>query len=707
MKKKLKKYLLFFLSVIFLPFSIFILNLYLVSPLFKGELTQNVGSIEIVYVQAGKFIMDFWPHLSWNPLWYNGFPLSVLYNPVLPYLEVFLKFITGLSLEKIFRIISAVSYALAPVGLYYFVRYLTKRNFGGFTAALAFSLLPSFNYLFSGPADYGHSFYWAPWHFLILNVFGEGPHILALPFVPLSGFFFLRALRNFNYKNVIISAFFGAVVALTNMIAFLATLILFLAVTFSQASLKDIRMSRVFKQTLVILLVLMGLIAFWYNVPFIKASFGFGEGGGIFGNYLRFLLVIPVILSAILAGFYFIFHTRHRLLPLAFTILWFLPLFFFAFAWYQWEIAFAPQAIRYMPEMNMAVVILISLLVTYLYKWFTKKEKFYFKISGFLLWILVPGLIIYGSWPFIKNSHQPIKAQENIEDSYEYQISKKIEKAVGEKRVYVTGNNAFFLNLYTKVPQLRGGLDQAATNDWWAHINYQLLKGSDSEVAAYLVKAANLNYVLVNLANSPNFYHDYDYPEKFQYWTKVFADRGDILYQSPLVQPSLFQVVDGNFFDNLIKPKNAIDKEPLERYARWVDDLAKPTTVEVNWINNGKIVLKTDLSENEALSAQITYNRGWRAKAGGSKLKIKKDVMSNLVIFPQKPGPQEIILEYEKTWDIWLGYLITLMTIILIVAYPFKLRPKIEKARKAIEAEERREKELIKKELKKINSKFS
>jgi hypothetical protein len=668
-------------SLFLLPLLIFLFNVYLIFPQFQGELTQYNDSIEISYIQAGKFLADF-SHHTWNPLWYNGFPFHVLYNPVFPYLEWFIFKTTHLSWGQIYRILTALAYSFIPVSFYFLVRYLYSSSFIGFLSAEAYALLPSFNYLFSGPRSYGQIFSWAPWHFITWIKFGEGTHTLGLAFLPLTTLAFIYALRRPYFRFLLLATFLNALVALTSMIALWALFILEGVILISEAVLP--RNKNRIKTASKIFILFLGLIAFWFNPDFIKTSFGFGQGSNILINYYRFLLYLPLLAALFFALLITVFN-RHSRQNLFIALFWFLPLFLFAFAWYKWQIAFAPQAIRYMPELNMAFIMILAFLVFSLGRYLKQKLRigkiiFLFTFSSLIL------LIVYFSRNFISSASiyvQPLKKP--ISQTYEYQVSKEIEKIAQENRVYLTGNNAFYLNLYTFVPQLRGGLDQAATNKWWNHVTYQLNKGESEKIARYLVKAMNLVFVLVNTPSSSNVYHDFNYPEKFASWEKVFAREGDILYKSPLKTPSLFQLVDKERYFQLKKPVNAVDEKNLRAYALWIDDNASSEELEVNWVDNGQIRIKGNFPPDKILSAQITFDPGWQAFSENHKLKIKEDVMSHMVIFPLKEGKQEIILKYKKPLSVKLGYLVSLVTLLFIVLWPLKLRAKYQELKNKVE----------------------
>lgn len=78
-KDMIKSKIFFYLLSFFIILSILALNFWVISPWFFGQGPINLGSIEVSYVSMARFIRDFYPHLSFAPFWYFGFPFYLLY----------------------------------------------------------------------------------------------------------------------------------------------------------------------------------------------------------------------------------------------------------------------------------------------------------------------------------------------------------------------------------------------------------------------------------------------------------------------------------------------------------------------------------------------------------------------------------------------------------------------------------------------------
>lgn len=688
------------LALAAVPVLLVALNLLFVWPMFTGELSQFVGSIEVGYIQAGQFLQEFSPH-TWNPLWYNGFPFHVMYNPIPPYLEWFVSAVTGSSAGASYRLLTGLAYVLTPAAVYFFGRQLLRSSFGGLLAALFWSLPPSFVSLFPTFRSDALAHGSAPWHLLVLIEYGEGTHTLGLFFLALFGWWLLRAFDRPTFRRIVLAAAGFALVGLTSMIAFFAGLLLFAAVAVSQRIREPGTDRRPWRTAAAVLGIGLGFLAFWFNPDFLKTSFGFGTGGDILKTYSRFALYLPVGLALLFAAAYALFRGRPGRQPLLVILLWFLPLAAVVVAWEKFRLQFAPQPIRYLPEASLAFDLLASLAVV----WAVRRLVAFRTVGKFLaagLVLLTLGGLDLASQTYIRNSQDLVRPRLTpTAESREYRLAKAVEALPGVERVYATGNDAFYLNLFTRVPQLRGALDQAATNRWWNHASYQLLTGDDSVVAADLVRAMNLNYVIVTTAASKNVYHDYRFPEKFASWEKVYEAEGDIVYRSGLAVPGLAQLADGSVYPTLRKPKTAIDQPAIRAYADWVDRNSRPVDA-FEWLDNGRARIRVDPSAGEIVSVQVTYDRGWRASDGRKQLKIRRDVLDNLVIEPAAAGPQEIVLEYRKPWFVWLGYAITLATVVALFLYPKFLAPLVQRQRERVAATDRELAERHREELRQL-----
>ena len=163
--------------------ALFTVQAILIAPVFAGEFTSARGSIEGAYITDARFIVDHFPDLSWNPLWYLGFPFEWFYTPLLPAIVATLGKLLG-NVPQAYRLVAATGYALGPAALYVATRQIARLPLAGVLAALAFVFLPSPSYLFPALRDDAIGWTAGPlppaWRLVTLVKYGEGPHVLSL-----------------------------------------------------------------------------------------------------------------------------------------------------------------------------------------------------------------------------------------------------------------------------------------------------------------------------------------------------------------------------------------------------------------------------------------------------------------------------------------------------------------------------------------------
>ncbi|MDO8551077.1 MAG: hypothetical protein Q7S03_00095 [bacterium] len=657
--------------------SLFLLaiNFYSVYPWFFGNGPVNIGSIEVSYVSMGRFLVDFFPNYSFAPYWYFGFPFHLFYTPLLPVLEALLNWLFAVPLWQTYRLVTGFGYIFAPVSLFLFVWALTKKIIPGIFAGLLFSFIPSLFYFVLPSGEVAadtfsrEAGFYDPRRLMVLVRWGEGPHTLSLVFLPLAGLFFFRFLEQKKQRDLLLTAIFISLAALTNAVGFYALIFLLLAVFFASWVKRNQHTGTLIGLTIAVFALSYGLMAFWYNLSFIPTFFG--EGGGAINNYLNLLPWGIVGLVAVIAGFYFFCQKLLRNKALIISLTWFLIVFLIVYIYYTsappelsfQRLEFAPQALRLAMEVDMALAALAASLLAILISLLENKLKLVGKVFGLAFGVVgIAGILIYGLI-YAPYAQKNVSKQIDLSQTGEYEVANwlnnNIDQSKGE-RAYVAGNYSFYLNYFTNIWQLRGGLYQAKTHPWPEHIYYQITNGEDSDVALNWLKAANTKYLVVNTPTSRELYKEFKYPEKFENLPVVYENEGDIIYQVPLLDSSPAKVVNVKGL-NLKPPQKADDEKPLSSYVGWLEQ-SSPAIFEV--VNNDRYKIKAKVGQGEGILVQMTYDKGFSAKASdGTSIQITRDPLGFMFLTPERAGNLEIDLVHKKTWDIWPGYLITLATI--------------------------------------------
>lgn len=634
----------------------------------------NFGSIEVSYVSMGRFLKAF-GFSSWAPFWYLGFPFHVFYTPLLPFLEFLLNKMFNLPLWEGYRLITGLGYILAPVSVFLLGWQLSKKFLGGLIAGMLFSVSPSIFYfiLKSGEvaADRISQTFWDPRRFTILVRWGEGPHILSMIFTPLAGLFFARLLEKPRFLNLFLCALFVALTGLTNAIGLFSAILLIGSMAFVRLAQAKEDKFRGFTLAVYSGLLALGLISFWYNLSFLSTFFR--EGGGS-GSILLSLFPWGWIVAAAIIGLvYYLIAKFLKNFGFAASLVWFLILFVVVATYYMsaapdepyLRIELLPQALRYNAQVDLSLSLLIGVLFGSLLNFVSKKSRIGEVIGSIIGLVMVGAMVIYVQ-PYFSDSTKAAGNLAPIENTQEQKLSKWLSDHVDDskaERVVVPGNYGFYLNWFSNVSQLRGALYQASTHHWSEHIYYLLANGKNSDIAHAWLEVINAKYLVVTGPGSPELYKDFKNQDRFDNFPVAEKLGADIIYQVPLKRPSLAKPVKIADLKNLKVPVKADDKERLLAYTDWVDNSSNNET-RIQKLNNDSYKIEGKVGQGEGILVQMTADSGWNAKDNikNSGIRVGKDTLGFVMIYP-KAGDVSITLRHSNSWDVYLGYLISVITV--------------------------------------------
>ena len=133
------------------------------------------------------------------------------------------------------------------------------------------------------------------------------------------------------------------------------------------------------------------------------------------------------------------------------------------------------------------------------------------------------------------------------------------------------------------------------------------------------------------------------------------------------------QLVSLSRFRALPSIENVLDRDGLEAYVQAVgssEGIDASSSLQVD--GSGRMTINTDLAPGQGLLVRTTYDRGWTARAEGSKVDLSPDPVGFMLLEPQAPGRQEIVLEYHEPSDVRLGYLITAVSVLALAVLAFR-----------------------------------
>ncbi len=652
-----------------------------VGPLFGGEFTQQLGSIEVSYIQMAQFIEKSLPHFLWQPLWYLGYPMEVLYTPLVPFFEFFAHHLFTWSFSHAYRVLTAFSYAGALVTLYFFCRTLFKNSAAAFISSLSYGLLPSvMAFLNEGVAsDRFLEKLIEPRRFTILVRWGEGPHIVALFFLPLSGLFLIKFLRGGNRWSLVFGACATALVFLTNSIGAWGFVLLSFTLLVGELVENFHLWKNLVLRFFSYVVLAYGLVAFWFN-PLFLSSF-FREGGGALGYWRNQFPWGWLLLLFILLIYCFICRKLvSKASGFTASLLFFLMMFGLVNAYYSSgfeKLELVPQVLRLTTEVDIGAVMVIGALVSII--GYIGLRKSYWLYLGMMGIALIISLILYlpRQLQFAKELPQYTQPLEStgrtLADTPEYQVAQKLaQKVSGGERVLAPGNYGFFLNYFVDVPQLRGALFQSSIHPWPDHIYYQMTNGKDADISLAWLKIANVGWVVFN--GPREIFRDYKISSgKFLDIADLTETSwGDEYYKVKLTNNSLAKAVSTQLMD-VKTPVNAIDKMPIFSYQDILDTQKNFLTIENP--KNGSYKITGDVGEEEIVLVQYAYTPGWKAKDSlGRNLEVKKDPLGFIVVKPKNAGTVEIDLKLQRTWRTWVGWILTGLTFAVSLFILFSLR---------------------------------
>ena len=657
-----KEYL---LSVFFAIF-LFGVNLLLIYPYLFQNAPGWIESIEVSFITIGRWWAENFPHIFWNPYWYAGFPMRYSYVPLLPVSTAILGSLIG-DFGRAYHLLAGLAYALVPVSLFFLMRYLTKNSLAALAGALIFSLAPSLSNLFASVRAAQGLFQqtnFPPWRMLVMVFYGEGPHTLAQVFLPLTGLFYLRALKEKVYSQALLAAGMVSLVALANPVGLWAAGI-FLGSIFLVSLIWEKDKKLVLKFSLIIFVLAYLFSAFWYTPGFIKSDL-MSEGGGLFSSLLKYsfwLIVLAVIIfSSVLA----LIKRFINSFFIASALLWFLVNFSIVTVFYLYGIEFAPQARRYIPELDMAGATLLAIGMAQIAIFLKGKSRQFLAKALPIIVISLTILFTFRTWNatwwFItKNKERPIFLEPKMVDY----LTPLVQPT---QRVFVSANYTFWLNFLSDIWQIRGGHWQASIHPWQEHAAYQITSGEDGETSLYWLKTFAIDKLVVNVPGSPIHYRDYIYPDKFE---KILGKPEgapyptEQVYRIPLVH-GLAGPVPLDRMKTIKPPTNGADKEALSFYVDWIE--ANDSQFSFKMINNDYYEIEGEAAKGEGIRVAMAYDKGFKAQdEKGNKLKLLKDPLGFLIIDPGKTEPKKISLTYGPTFDFFLGWLLFLTGILGVI----------------------------------------
>jgi hypothetical protein len=630
---------------------LFALQAWAVAPLFTGELTQFRGSIESTFIANARFIADGFPDLSWYPYWYLGFPFELFYTPILPALVALVGKLSG-DIPQAYRVVAATGYALGLPALYLAARGLSGSRRAALLAAGAYLFIPSLTYAFppirTDGAGLSGTFVPPPWRLVALVEYGEGPHVLSLSFALFAVAATLRYVRAPSGWRLAIAVVALVSVALTNLIGALgvAVFLFAIAITNGHATNVQRKWTSLWKLGLLTILFSLG----WYSLGFMRA---FSQPSG--GDSASFYIALPVVaLIAVIA----VAALPLKRLPAGgdVALLWLFLLGAIVVPKQLFGIGIAPQPIRYSLEFDAAFAVGLGIALAWAIERLARRETIRAAVAAVALVAFVA--VGLPGWVGVQARLAP-------DPSWQAWSERRVALWLADhlrpgERAFLTGDHAFWLNVFADVPQVRGGQDFSAVDPWPAHAAFQINTGADVAISKLWLQALAVRYLVVTTPSSSEVFRDFTNPAKFDgTFPVVFDERGVRIYEVPPVgDPRVVVAPTGD----LRPPTNGIDRTALEAYVNAIAQAAPADSVAGSI---GRWSLETG-DAGGRLVVREAYDSGWRATVDGKGATVGPDALGMLSL-ALPPGRHVVELSHGVHLDFLAGLAVAMLTGLALV----------------------------------------
>ena len=636
---------------------LFCLNAFVCRELFVTEFTQHMGSIEGAYIALARYVMEHPWGLTWFPWWYGGVPYQNTYPPLLHLSVAAVASAAEISAPLSYHAVTATTYCLGPVSLFWMGVRLSGRWLTSLAAAVLYSVFsPSAVLTPSVAADMGTVL--GPWRLQALVHYGEGPHITSMFLLPVAVVALDLALRKAGPISTLVAAVATMSVVLTNWIGTVALAMAVAAYLLAKGEAGSIRK---WAHAAGIGGVSYALAATWIppstlftvqrNAQIVVGSYEMGAT-----QWLYLLLVLLVVFA--------VRYSLRRALVSEFAQFWacFFVLCGSLPLTAEWlDIYILPQPERYDLEMEMAVCFLAAIVLVKVWQaW---------RLRGKLITTVV--LLLVGAYQVqqYRNYASTLVRQIDVTATVEYQVATWLDENLPGQRVFLPGSIRFWLNAFADNPQLGGGYDHATTNPRLAGTSYGITatRGNGEETALWL-KTYGVRAIAVGGPQSREVYKDFQDPTKFEgVLPELWRDGDDVIYGVPSRTESLVHVIR---YEDLTEraPTGFSDVASLVPFVAALENPDLPL-VKCVWLSPHEARIDADLHREHLIATQVSYHPGWRAWVNGERRRTIRDELGLMTIETKCEGRCVVELLYDGGVEMWLARFLSAVSLLGILVW--------------------------------------
>jgi hypothetical protein len=598
--------------------GLFALNAAICWPLFGIEYLDDFQSNEGSWIALAKFLLQYWPHVSWFPWFDAGMPFENTYLPGVSAIVAMASIVGRCSPAHAFHAVAALAFSLAPVSLFLFALGVSGRFAPGVSAAVLWSVFSPSIIFPEILHDMGTPFGIRRLRDIVY--FGDTPHNVAICLLPVSLLLTFRYLEKPTGRRFALAVLAAAGVMIMNafgiVVVFLSSLILFATAT--RLSWKNL--ARV---------AAIQLAAYLVVCRFLPPSLiGLLETNSqLVGGDFRFTSRTVILASCFLAILIMVWASTRRLSNpmLQFAMLFSVCFGAVAFLGFQ-GLNLVPQPVRYHLEVEPGLCLLTVFLL----------EPVFRRIP----WKLVLAVIVVPLlWIFIRDCQfaRTLIRPADIVHSTPFREARWIAENLPGQRVLVSSEAEFLFNVFSDNPQMSAGHEPSSPN-WVQHVAIYTIEtgqnagAQDGPISVLWLKAFGCGAIVVPGRDSKDYYHPIANPDKFEgLLPLLWRESGDSIYKVPQRSVSLAHVIPRSAVVKN-RPKHGLDVGELRLYVDALESDAAPPSVV--WENPEHVRIAARMDPSEVLSVQVNYDPGWEARVGGRKAKVEADKLGFIVIQP-------------------------------------------------------------------------
>lgn len=640
------------------------LNLYIIRDVFFLVHSARMNTMHGFWMAMARLAENQWWSAGWWPWCDGGAPFEFIYAPLTPGLMALWSRLGSIPVSQSYFVVTALYYLLGPLTLYAFSAWFLRSAVAATAAAFCYTLI-SPSSLLVPDADFGFRQLLFDRRAYLMGVWDETPHIGALVILPVFWIFLIRALQHRRRLDIVLSVALMSLQVVTSAFGPVLVTVSAVCLCFTLTG-RDGWFRNLF------LCFCMGTTAWlvacpWLSPSLINAISLNAKRGGDTGwsisalTAVAMIILVWVLIRRILPSGPEDWRTHFViLLTLVITCIPALPLYMGR--------AFIPQAGRYRMEMDLVWALLLVVVT----------KKLWNRMPPSVAVAVALVLLSFGAEQLVHHRRY-VKTDAfkpaDITSTLDYSLARFVDANLPPGgRVFLPGSTAPWFNYFSDRAQFTGSSWSTSYNQVQQNVAFFVYASDRSQVDKNLLwlKAYAVQAVGVPGKDSPETWHPYQQPDKFDGVLEViWKERDTTLYLVPLRSSALAHLVrDSSIVQQ--PPVNWDETDAIARYVGDLDDTSIPNATW-EWTGPGSAVATAESADGQALSFQVSYHPGWKAKVNGEPIELHPDGLGLMWLKPPKHGALRVELEYEGGREALVLRILSIAAILLLCLYGFGL----------------------------------